>query len=246
MKVSKHLKVENRCVDCNLRDSSYFCDFSTETLQRFELITRRNNYPKGACLFAEGQPSDGIFLVCRGRVKLTTHSRNGKALILRIGEPGEIIGLSSSISDSPSETTAQALEPCEISFVEKSDFVRFIKNNSDAGINALLQMGVKYRKAYKQIRSLGLSACVADRLAALLLEWAKDSPSTGRSVRLKIAFSHEEIAEMIGTSRETVTRLLKDFRERGLILIKGTDLHIPDKPKLEATIGNGKGPKSRV
>lgn len=242
MKVLDSKEVQHKCFNCTLRNAGFFCNFSVATLQTFEAIKITNTYLKGARLFVEGQPSEGIFMLCRGRVKLTTHSRNGKALILRIAIPGEVLGLSAVVSGSVNETTAEVIEACQVNFVGTAEFCRFLEGNGDAGISALRQMGNKYRKAFKQIRSLGLSTCVADRLVTLLLEWAKDVPSTDQSVHLKIAFSHEEVAEMIGTSRETVTRLLKDFRERDLISIKGTDLHIPDKRRLEATIGNGKGP----
>lgn len=243
MKVLNDFKIQYKCLDCNLRNSSFFCNFSPPTLQSFEAIKITNAYPKGGHLFIEGQPSDGIFMLCRGRVKLTTHSRNGKALILRIAAPGEVLGLSAAISESVNETTAEAIEPCQVNFVRKSEFCRFLERNADAGMNALQQLSLQYKKAYMQIRSLGLSTCVADKLATLLLEWSKDTPSNNGSIHLKISFSHEEIAEMIGTSRETVTRLLKDFRERDLISIKGSDLYIGNKHKLEATIGNGKKTK---
>ncbi len=94
MKVLKDFKLQNKCLDCDLRNSSFFCNFSPTTLQSFESIKTTNAYPKGSHLFIEGQPSNGIFMLCRGRVKLTTYSRNGKALILRIAVPGEILGLS--------------------------------------------------------------------------------------------------------------------------------------------------------
>jgi CRP/FNR family cyclic AMP-dependent transcriptional regulator len=243
MKVLKDFKLQNKCLDCDLRNSSFFCNFSPATLQSFESIKITNAYPKGSHLFIEGQPSNGIFMLCRGRVKLTTYSRNGKALILRIAVPGEILGLSAAISESTNETTAEVIETCQVNFVRKSEFCRFLEQNADAGMNALQQLSLQYKKAYMQVRSLALSTCVADKLATILLEWSKEAPSNNGSVHLKNLFSHEEIAEMIGTSRETVTRLLKDFRERNLISIKGSDFYIPDKHKLEVTIGNGKRPK---
>jgi len=243
MKFLNDFKIEYRCLDCDLRNSSFFCNFSPPTLQMFEGIKITNTYPKGSCLFIEGQPSNGIFMLCRGRVKMTTHSRNGKALILRVAVPGEVLGLSAAISDSVNETTATVIEPCQVNFIRKSDFYRFLEQNADAGMNAIQQLSIQYKQAYTQIRSLGLSTCVADKLATLFLEWSKDAPSSNGSVQLKISFSHEEIAEMIGTSRETVTRLLKDFRERDLISIKGSDLYIRNKHTLEATIGNGRKTK---
>ena len=177
-------------------------------------------------------------MLCQGRVKLTTHSRSGRSLILRIAMPGEVLGLSSAVSDSPSETTAEVIEACQVNFVLKSDFRRFLERNADAGINALRQLSLQYKKAYMQIRSLGLSNCVADKVASLLLEWSRSEPGNNGSVRIRNRYSHEEIAEMIGTSRETVTRILKDFRTRDLISIHGNDLHIPNTRRLEAMIGS--------
>lgn len=236
MKIFDDLKTQNKCVDCRLRGSDYFCALPETTLKNFQAIKVTNAYPKGARLFVEGQPATGIFMLCQGRVKLTTHSRSGRSLILRIAVAGEVLGLSAAISESPSESTAEVIEPSQVNFVLKSEFRRFLQQNPDAGMNALRQLSLQYKKAYMQIRSLGLSTCVADKLASLLLEWSKNHPSSNGSVHMKNQFSHEEIAEMIGSSRETVTRILKDFRVRDLISIRGADLYIPNTHQLEATI----------
>ena len=238
MRLLDDFKTQNSCGDCCLRDSNFFCNFSGRSLQHFEAIKITNAYPKGARLFVEGQPTDGIFMLCRGRVKLTTHSRNGKSLILRIAVPGEVLGLSAAISGSVSESTAEVIEPCQVNFILKSEFRRFLEQNADAGMNALHQLSLQYKKAHMQIRSLGLSARVADKLATLLLEWSRNEKSNDGCVHLTNTFSHEEIAEMIGTSRETVTRILKDFRVRELISINGSHLCIPNTRNLEATIGS--------
>lgn len=239
MKIRNDIKIQNRCHDCNFRGSDFFCNFSDPTLKCFQSIKITNAYPKGAQLLVEGQPSDGVFVLCQGRVKLTTHSRNGRSLILRIAAPGEVLGLSAAISESSSETTAEVIDPCQVNFIPRSQFRRFLEQNSDAGMNALRQLSAQYKKAYRQIRSLGLSTRVADKLATLLLEWTGTDPASSESVHIENHFSHEEIAEMIGTSRETVTRILKDFRTRDLISIKGADLYIPSTRKLEETIDGG-------
>lgn len=242
MKITHDLKAQHKCLECTLRTDKYFCTLPSEQLKSFAAVKITTVYAKNSTLFIEGQPSTGVHMLCQGRVKLSTNSRNGKALILRIAEAGEVLGLSAALSDGQYGATAEAIEPCQVDFVQRADFIRFIKTNTEAGFRAIEQLNHKYQTAHAQIRSLGLSGCVADKLAALLLEWATHEQQVNGAVRMKVPFSHEEIGEMIGTSRETVTRLLKDFRLRELITFKRSDLHIFDTSVLEASIGTKRLP----
>lgn len=223
-----------------MRSANFFCNLSPTTLQILESLKITNAYPKGATLFMEGQPSNGIYMLCKGRVKLSTCSRDGKVIILRVAEAGEVLGLSANVSDSDYETTAEVIEACQVNFVRKSDFLRFLHQNPEACFSAMKQLSYKYRLAYIQVRSFGLSHTAADKLAKLLLEWCKPNTNGSGNIHLKISYTHEEIAEMIGTSRETVTRLLKDFKDRELITLKGSDLIIHDRKRLDATIGTSR------
>ena len=185
----------------------------------------------------EGQPSNGIYMLCQGRVKLSTCSRDGKVIILRIAAAGEVLGLSEAISDSIYESTAEVIEPCQVNFVRKNDFLRFLKQDAEACFSAVRHLSSQSQTAYKQIRSFGLSHSTADKLAKLLLEWCRAQGSGEVIVHLKLSYTHEEIAEMIGTTRETVTRILKDFKDRNLISLKGSNLTVHDREKLDASIG---------
>ena len=225
------------CEDCNVDSAEFFCGLSPATLKLFRSIKITNTYPKGARLFVEGQPSERVYMLCRGRVKLTAHSRNGKALILSVAVPGELLGLSAAVSRIPYETTAEALETCDVTFVRRDEFFRFLAENADAGMNAIEQLSRQYNAAHAQIRAMGLSTCVADKFAKLLLEWSKNGRQNNGGIHIRVGFSHEEIGEMIGTSRETVTRTLKDFRERGLIQVRGSDIYVPDPRRLRKPLG---------
>jgi CRP/FNR family cyclic AMP-dependent transcriptional regulator len=239
MKSLDNLKIQHKCSECKLHTAKFFCDFPRACLETFESLKITSAYSKGSSVFIQGQPSNGIYMLCQGRVKLCTYSKDGKAIILRIALAGEVLGLSATLSDSVHEATAEVLEPSQINFVRKQDVLRFLRQNPDAGINALRQLSHNYHAAHTQICSLGLSASVGDKLAKLLLGWCSTSIGNGSngSIHLKVSFSHEEIAEMIGSSRETVTRLLKDFRDRELIIMNGSDLYIHDTKKLEDSIG---------
>ena len=216
---------------------SYFCHLEPGVLQIFESLKITNSYPKGATLFMEGQPSNGIYMLCQGKVKLSTCSKDGKVIVLRISEPGEVLGMSAVVSSSAYEATAEVQEPCQVNFVRKDDFLRFLEQYGNASLSAVKQLSRSYHAAHAQIRSFGLSSSVADKLAKLFLEWCERKGGDANNIHLKIPYTHEEMAEMIGTSRETVTRVLKDFRERDLITVKGSDLIIHDKTRFKAAIG---------
>ena len=186
----------------------------------------------------EGQPANGVFLLCEGHVKLSTYSEDGKAIILRISEPGEILGVSAVISGKAHEATGQVTDYCRVNYIKRTDFLSFIQTSHDAALNALLQLSSNYHKAHMQICSLGLSSSAGDKLAKLLLQWCdlNHEDGTGHIV-IPLVHTHGEIAEMIGTSRETVTRLLKDFKSRNLLTLSRSELCIPDKRALKASIG---------
>ena len=239
--VKKHpnIEIRHKCLNCDLRNDGFFCNFSESILQSFYSLKITNTYRKGATLFSESDQSNGVYMLCQGRVKLSTYSQEGRALILRIAEPGELLGLAALLSELGHEATAEVLDPCQINFVEKSDLLRFLREHAEAGFNALLQMSKNYHTTYAQVCSLGLSVTVSDKLIKLILSWCgKGDGSLDRTpILLKLTFSHEEISEMIGTSRETVSRTLKELRERDLITMSGSDLVVPDRSQLARAIG---------
>lgn len=237
MKILNNLRIQHKCCDCHLQTENFFCDLPQPDLQIFESLKITNAYPKDSTLFMEGQPSNGIYMLCQGRIKLSTCSRDGKVIILRVAEAGEVLGLSETVSGAGYKATAEVVEPCQVNFVRKDDFLRFLKQNPVACFSAMKHLSHKYHTAYMQIRSFGLSHNAGEKLAKLMLEWCKAHQNGSSSVSMKMPYTHAEMAEMIGTSRETVTRLLKDFRDRKLISLKGSDLVIHDPKRLGAVSG---------
>jgi CRP/FNR family transcriptional regulator len=238
------LKVQHKCDQCEFQKDSFFCNLRETNLKILESLKITNAYPKGSTLFMQGQPSNGVFLLCQGKVKLSTASRDGKVVILHIAGPGEILGLSSAISDSEHIATADVIEPCQVNFVRNKDFLNFIETNSEACLGAAKQLSANYHTAYLQICSLGLSNSVADKLAMFFLAYCETAADDPDGAHVTIDYTHREIAQMIGTTRETVTRLLKDFKKRHLITITGSDIYIHNKDELESTIGTRPGSDS--
>ena len=234
------LDIIESCFTCKLRADRIFCDLPTAALQSFESIKYASAYPKGAVLFVEGQAPRGIFVLCKGRVKLSICSTDGKTLILKIAEPGEVLGLSATVSGKPYELTAETIDPCQVNFVKREDFLRFLREHAEACFRVAEQLSDKYNTACHEIRSLGLSHSAAEKLAKLLLEWSsKNGENAKQEPRLKLALTHEEIAQMIGTSRETVTRLFAELKKRQIVHAKGSTLHIRNKAALKQLATNG-------
>lgn len=231
-----NLDIQDRCTTCTQRRDGLFCDMSQQTIATLESIKFTSVYPKGSVLFIEGEKPRGIFILCSGRAKLTTTSSEGKTLIVNIAEPGEILGASSAILETAYEVSAETIEPAQVNFVKRDDFVRFLNTHVEACMHTARQLSEKYRSAQREIRSLGLSQTAAEKLARLMLDWCEGGEETVQGVRLKVLLTHEEIAQMIGTTRETVTRLLGDFKRKKIIDVKGSTLFVAKTSELQRMV----------
>ena len=221
------MEIVESCITCKLRANFSFCDLPPTALQAFESIKYATAYPQKAVLFVEGQMPRGIFVLCKGRVKLSINSPSGRTVIVKLVEPGEVLGMSATISGKPYQVTAETIDPCQVNFVKRDDFLRFLKDDVEACFKVAEQLSEKYHNACKEAGSLGLSHSAAEKLAKLLLEWSSKNGDGGKGEpRLKLRLTHEEIAQMIGTSRETVTRLFAEMKKRQIVQSKGSTLVI--------------------
>jgi CRP/FNR family transcriptional regulator, cyclic AMP receptor protein len=227
------MEIVESCTTCKLRADRIFCNLPATALQTFEDIKFSTAYPPGAVLFVEGQMTRGIFVLCKGSVKLSINSPSGRTMIVKLAEPGEVLGLSSTISGKPYEVTAETIDACQVNFVKRDDFLRFLKDDVEVCFKVAEQLSEKYHNACREVRSRGLSHSAAEKLAKLLLQWSfKNGEAAKLEPRLKIRLTHEEIAQMIGTSRETVTRLFADMKKHQIVQGKGSTLVIRDTAAL--------------
>jgi CRP/FNR family cyclic AMP-dependent transcriptional regulator len=192
-------------------------------------------YPKGAVLFMEGQTARGIFAVCSGQVKLSTSSLEGKAIILRVAEAGDLLGLPATLSGKPYEVTAEVSEQARVNFIPRAAFLRFLHANPGAVIQVAQLLTDSHFADHEVIQSLGLSRSASEKLARFFLGWSANH-AHGQD-RLRIALTQEEIGEMIGVSRETVTRLLTAFKKRNLLTVKGATVNICNRSALQSLAG---------
>src|ERR1043166_9011153 len=232
-----NLDIQHHCTDCKVRTERLFCDMTPETLSAMDSMKFTGVYPNGSLLFVEGEDPRGVFILCKGRVKLSTSSREGKTLIVKIAEPGEILGASATILGKPYEVSAETIEPSQLNFIKRDDFLKLLGSNAEACMHTAQQLSEKYHSAQREIRSLGLSQTTSEKLAKLLLDWcARGGEETSKGIRLKVLLTHEEIAQMIGTTRETVTRLLSDVKRKKIIDVKGSSVFVMAKDSLESMV----------
>ena len=236
MKTPYGLPIIEDCKACKARKNQWFCGLSPEGLKILDAASHPSAYPDGALLFVEGQQARGAYVLCSGQAKLSTTSREGKVLILRIAASGEVLGLSAALSAGAYELTAETSGPCQINFVERHALVTAIGRSPEFGLHSALALSRQLQLAYHDVHDLVLSRSSAGKLARLLLSWSrrKEKPTEGVEIRIPATLTHEEMAQMIGSSRETVTRLLGDLKKKAWIELDGSTLVIRDRGALEA------------
>jgi len=227
------LQIVENCVTCPHKEARLFCNLPPAALQRLSEITASATYPKGATLFVEGQPARGVFILCAGHVKLSTSSSDGRTLILRISDPGDLLGLPGTISGRPYEVTADVIEPTQANFISRTDFLNFLRDYGEAALRVAQELSETYQTAFAEMRTIGLSHSAREKLARFLLDWSAHHPSDNGAIRFNLTLTHEEIAQMIGASRETVTRIFADFKRSNFVQIKGSSVTLKNKIGLE-------------
>lgn len=238
MRAPYGLEIIENCITCPHREDRLFCDLPQAAVKRLSEITSASSYPKGATLFVEGQAPRGVFILCSGRVKLSTSSLDGKTLIVRISDPGEVLGLPATVTGKPYELTADVIEPAQANFVSRTDFLAFLREHGEAALRVAQQLGETYHAAVAEMRSIGLSHSAGEKLARFLLDWCESHGNGQDEIRATLTLTHEEIAQMIGASRETVTRLFAAFKKKQLLEIRGSTLIVRSKAALEKALNS--------
>ncbi len=234
MNVPYGIEITETCSDCTAAGRGFFCDFSESMLQAWDTVSHKNTFPAGAILFVEGQSPRGMFVLCSGRVNLSTTSKEGKLLLLKTAQSGEALGLSASIAGLGYEVTAETATPCQVSFIGRSHMLELMETHSEFGMQAARCLSRAFHEAYRDIHNLMLSKTSARKLARLLLAQSPSLEFDGPEVRIPATMTHEEMAHRIGASRETVTRLLTSLKRKRLIRLDGPTLVIRDRTALEA------------
>lgn len=214
------------------------CTLDFGSVPGLQEIASSREYPKRSVLFTEGQPARGIFLVSEGRVKLSASSAGGRMFVLCIAGGGEVIGLPTTIARRPYyEMSAETLDRSRLQFIPSYKFLQFLHRSNEAAFRAAEVLSLMYLPACRDVRSLGLSRTSIEKLARFLLEVTSDRRRKDAPAHSSVSCTHEEIAERIGASRETVTRGLAILKERRLVGIRPFRIDVINRSGLLALLG---------
>ncbi len=229
MGLPRRFAIPNDCLSCTLRHNSDFCNLPQPLMSEFNGMGHLTLYPSNATLMTEGQIPRGVYIACSGRAKLSVVARDGKTIILKIAGDRQVLGLSAVVSGRPSPITVTTIELCQIKFVERDSFLRLIESDSHAALACATMLAREVTTSFDDVYELLLARSSTEKL----LSWVSGEPRNW-GLRISTEFTHEEIAQMIGSSRETVTRLLSDMKRKDLIRLEGATLVIPNRIALQA------------
>lgn len=215
----------SKCLNCPHAGKHPFCSLGPDSRAFFESNSVSVEYPRGTILFHEGDPGNAVFVVCSGKVKISASSREGRTMILRIADAGDVLGMSAAITNDEYEVTAEVLEPCRARVLHLKHLNSMLQTYKDATMGVAKALAEDYRAAFDEARLMALPGSPAGRLARLILDWAEDA-SKRSSTFITMPLTHEELASMTATTRETVTRTLGRFRKEKIIATHGVALTV--------------------
>ena len=193
--------------------------------------------PRGFVVFSEGQPAKGVYVLATGRAKVSISSSEAKTVILRIAQPGDLLGVNAVLQGQRYETTVETLERCQVDFISRSQFLKILDNSKTARLWVTRALSSESSELVERARSLLLSQSAAEKLAGLLVKWcAEQGEVAPEGIRVNPGLTHEEIAQMICASRETVTRLFAEFRRKDIVSFAGNAIFVRHLNALESMV----------
>ena len=197
-------------------------------------VSRSRFYPRGAVVFHEGHTARGIYVLSSGRAKVSISSADGKKLIIRVATGGDVLGLYAGMTGRPFEATAEMIEGGRVDFISRPDLLSLLGQQT-FGMDLVEMFSRQFSDFVDHTRMLALSESALEKLARLILRWSRDfGERTSEGVRVQIVLTQEEIAQIIGASRETVTRLFSVLKRDQIIRVKRDVMWIRDRDALAA------------
>ena len=207
-----------------LKTVPLFTSFPEDQLRMLTTMVTRKSAPRSTTIMAGGDPTDSLYIVLSGRLKVMMSDSEGKEVILTILGPGEFFGEMGLIDDEPRSATVMTIEPCELLSIAKRDFKKCLAENFEMAMAVMRSLVKRLREADRKIGSLALLD-VYGRVARLLLDMSENVD--GEKVVTK-RLPKQDIAKRIGASREMVSRVMKDLQTGGYIEMRGSTIVLRD------------------
>jgi CRP/FNR family cyclic AMP-dependent transcriptional regulator len=196
-------------------------------------ISRTRIYPRGAVVFHEGNVARGVYVLSSGRAKVSISSADGKKLIMRVARAGDILGLYAGVTGRPYEATAEMVEGGRVDFIARADLLNLMSQEPKLNTDLVETFSRQFSEYVDNTRMLLLSESALEKLARLIVRWGRDfGERTSDGIRVKLLLTQEEIAQIIGASRETVTRLFSTLKREQIIRVKRDAMWIRDSEAL--------------
>ena len=220
-----------------LKHIRLFDGVSPSEMQEMEKITRMEEVKKRQPLYLPGDPSSNVYLLKKGRVKIANTAPSGKEVTFDILEPGEVFGELDVLDDAPRSTSAETLDDAVICVIPRKDFDQYLAMHPTVMFKLTKLIGLRLKKIQSRVEDL-VFRDVPARLAHLLLELSKsDGVAENQGIRLKVKLTHQEMANLIGCSRETVSASMGQFRDDGLIEMDGRTITLVNEKGLTDLLG---------
>lgn len=224
------------CQTCRMQEHRLVHQLTPELREELRQISFRMSLPAGAAAFREGDAPNGVLILRKGRTKVTMNSPEGRTVILYLAVPGELLGLSSVISGFPHQVTSLTTGPCDFDLVRRDDFLAFLNRHEDQFRAALEELALQHTCILAAIRRLSLAPSLLTSVARFLL--GLNCPDNGKHTdRIHLRLTQEEIAQQLGTTRESVTRTLSKLRKEHVIEQRGHSITIHNRSLLEHMAG---------
>jgi CRP/FNR family transcriptional regulator, cyclic AMP receptor protein len=219
-------RINMDCLNCPQAVKHPFCNVSVRARAFLEANSIPMEYRRGNILFREGDECSVVFVMCSGKVKVSAGSSQGRSFTLRIAGEGDVLGMEAVLHDNEYEVTAEATERCQVRVLRAKFFKQMLHEFADVGMGVARALSEDYRAAFDEACLIALPGSSAGKLARLILDWSADAKREGTGSTVTMALTHDELASMIVSTRETVTRTLGRFRKEQLISTNGVSLTV--------------------
>lgn len=234
MKIMSHKDSICSLCQCHIKENTLFTRLTDSQLDAFKDVVSISNYKKREMIFMEGDECTGLYIIRTGRVKVVRSSSTGKEQIISILNPGDLLGFEVFYEGKVYKNSAAAMEDCELCYIDKNSFFQILEKEPDISRKLIISLGRELNLAYERIGYLGLLNA-KEKLAQLLYTLASEyGIKCDGGVKLNLTLSRLEIAELLGITQETSIRLLKSFKEEGILDIKRKEIIIKSLEKLKA------------